>query len=434
LLTDLYELTMAAGYFNEGIQAPATFSLYVRRHPRRGFFVAAGLEEILTFLEGFRFAPEDIAYLRQTALFSEAFLSYLADLRFQGDVWAMPEGSLFFADEPIIEVTAPLIQAQLLETYIINTASLSSLIATKAARCVHAAQGRGLMDFSLRRDQGADAGLAAARASYLAGFDTTSNVLAGKRFGIPISGTMAHSFIQAFDYEIDAFRSYARSFPQRTILLIDTYDTIGGVRHAVQVAREMQQRGESLQAVRLDSGDLIDLSRRVRAILDEGGFEGVRILASGGLDEFGLVALLAQKAPIDAFGVGTKMGVSADAPFLDIVYKMVQFDGRPVCKYSTGKVTLAGEKQVYRRLDPEGRYQEDLLATRQERIPAATPLLHPVMKAGRRLHPASDLNQLRQTFKANFDRLPEAYKALSAAPDFPVRISEHLRALQPPIS
>ncbi|MBI5896446.1 MAG: nicotinate phosphoribosyltransferase [Desulfobacterales bacterium] len=425
---------MAAAYFNEGIQAPATFSLYVRRPPRRGFFVAAGLEEILTFLDGFRFAPEELAYLRQTALFSEAFLSYLADLRFQGDVWAMPEGSLFFGDEPIIEVTAPLIQAQLLETWLINAAGLSSLIATKAARCVHAAQGRGLMDFSLRRDQGADAGLAAARASYLAGFDSTSNVLAGKLYGIPVSGTMAHSFIQAFDREIDAFRSYARSFPRRTVLLIDTYDTVAGARQAVQVAREMQPRGESLQAVRLDSGDLVDLSRRVRAILDEAGFGGVKILASGGLDEFDLAALLAQKAPIDAFGVGTKMGVSADAPFLDIVYKMVQFDGRPVCKHSTGKVTLAGEKQVYRRSDPQGCYLEDVLGTRQEQNPAARPLLQPVMRRGRRLHPPSELNQLRQTFKANFARLPETYKVLSAAPDFPVLLSERLRGLQPPVS
>jgi nicotinate phosphoribosyltransferase len=337
LLTDLYELTMAAAYFNQGIQAPATFSLYVRRHPARGFFVAAGLDEVVTALQEFRFAADDIGYLRRTGFFSDPFLAYLESLRFQGEVWAMPEASLFFPDEPILEVTAPIIQAQLLETWLINAVGLSCLIATKAARCVHAARGRSLMDFSLRRDQGADAGLAAARSSYLAGFDATSNVLAGKLYGIPVAGTMAHSFVQAFEREIDAFRSYARSFPQRTVLLIDTYDTLAGARNAVQVAGEMRERGESLQGVRLDSGDLADLSRRVRAILDEGGCREVKILASGGLDEFDLAALLAQGAPIDAFGVGTRMGVSADAPYLDMVYKLVRYDGRPVCKHSTGK-------------------------------------------------------------------------------------------------
>ncbi len=431
LLTDLYELTMAAAYFKEGIRATATFSLYARRHPRRGFFVSSGLEAILAFLEKFQFASQEIAYLRRTGLFSEDFLRHLADLRFQGDVWAMPEGSLFFADEPIIEVSAPLIQAQLLETYLINAAGFSSLIATKAARCVHAARGRGLMDFSLRRDQGADAGLIAARACYLAGFDTTSNVLAGKQFGIPLSGTMAHSFVLAFASEIDAFRAYARSFPQRTVLLIDTYDTLQGARHAVRVAGEMRQRGEALQAVRLDSGDLIDLSRRVRAILDQGGFKGVKILASGGLDEHDLAAILAHEAPIDAFGVGTKIGVSADAPFLDMVYKMVCFDGRPVCKHSPGKATLAGEKQVYRHLDPEGRYREDVIAARREPVPGATPLLQPVMRAGRRLYPPAELEQLRQAFRANFARLPDAFKALTQAPPFPVTLGPGLQAQQP---
>jgi nicotinate phosphoribosyltransferase len=434
LLTDLYELTMAAAYFNTGIDAPATFSLYARRHPLRGFFVAAGLEDILRFLEGFHFQADDIAYLRRTALFSERFLTYLAGLRFEGDVWAMPEGSLFFTNEPILEVTAPIIQAQLLETYLINAAGLASLIATKAARCVHAAQDRRLIDFSLRRTQGADAGLVAARSSYLVGFEATSNVLAGQRFGIPVAGTMAHSFVMAFDNELQAFRAYARLFPQRTILLIDTYDTIAGARNALQVALELKQRGETLHGVRLDSGDLIDLSRRVRHILDEGGFQDVKIFASGGLDEFDLAAILAQKAPIDAFGVGTKMGVSADAPYLDMVYKMVQFDGRPVCKHSTGKATLAGEKQIYRRLYPDGHYHGDVLGARQDRITGTTPLLQPVLRAGRRISPPTDLDHLRQTFKSNFARLPDAYKALANTPDFPVTLSDSLLRQQPPLA
>lgn len=430
LLTDLYELTMAAAYFKEGIDAPATFSLFTRSHPRRGFFVAAGVTEALAFLENFRFEKDDIDYLRQTGLFEAAFLSHLATLRFSGDVAAMAEGTVCFGDEPIMEVTAPIIQGQLLETYLINAVGLASMIATKAARCVHAARGRSLVDFSLRRTQGVDAGMAVARSSYLAGFDGTSNVLAGRRYGIPIAGTMAHSFVMAFEREIDAFRAYARLFPQRTILLIDTYDTLAGANSAVQVAREMERRGHALGGVRLDSGDLDDLSRRVRAILDQAGLTAVKIFASGGLDEYRIDQLLSGKAPIDAFGVGTSMGVSADAPYLDMVYKMVQFNGQPVRKLSTGKATLAGEKQIFRRLSPEGRYLEDVLALQGETMDAASPLLQPVVRAGRRLGPGPGLTEVRRSFQASFMQLPDPYKALASPPRYPVRLSRQLKEIQ----
>jgi nicotinate phosphoribosyltransferase len=430
LLTDLYELTMAAAYFKQGIDAPATFSLYARRDPQRGYFVAAGLEAILEQLEDFHFEAQDIDFLRQTGLFEEAFLSNLAKLRFGGDVWAMPEGTIFFPDEPIVEVTAPIIQSQLLETDLINAAGLASMLASKAARCVHAAQGRGLIDFSLRRAQGADAGLAVARSSYLAGFDGTSNVLAGKLYNIPLAGTMAHSFVMAFEREIDAFRAYARLFPQRTILLLDTYDTLQGARHAAQVAQEMKSQGQALAGVRLDSGDLAELSRQVRAILDQAGLNAVKIFASGGLDEYRIDQLLLQKAPIDAFGVGTRMGVSADAPYLDMVYKMVRFNGQPVRKLSAGKATLAGEKQIWRRASHDGDYLEDIIALRSEMVNEAEPLLQPVMRAGRRLGPSAKLADLRQSFQANFRQLPSEYKPLTQPPRYPARASRRLEEMQ----
>ncbi|MDA8141266.1 MAG: nicotinate phosphoribosyltransferase [Desulfobacteraceae bacterium] len=430
LLTDLYELTMAAAYFKQGIEAPATFSLYTRRHPLRGYFVAAGLEAILAFVEDLRFGTEDIDYLRNTGLFEEAFLSYLSALRFEGDIWALPEGTIFFADEPILEVTAPIIQSQILETILINAVGLATLIATKAARCVHAAQGRSLIDFSLRRTQGADAGLTVARSSYLAGFDATSNVLAGKQYGIPIAGTMAHSFVMAFEREIDAFRAYARLFPQRTLLLVDTYDTLVGARNAAQVAQEMRIQGHPLVGVRLDSGDLNALSRQVRAILDQADCKEVKIFASGGLDEYTLDQLLRQNAPIDAFGVGTSMGVSADAPYLDMVYKMVQFNGQPVRKRSFGKATLAGEKQIFRCASREGEYVEDVIALRSETMPEGYPLLQPVMRAGHRLHPPADLVELRSLFQQNFKLLAQAYKGLTNPPRYPVGLSRQLMEMQ----
>lgn len=430
LVTDLYELTMAQAYWAHGMTGLATFSLFVRElPPERGFLVAAGLEDVLRFLEGFRFSPEALAYLESTGIFSRAFLETLADLRFTGDVWAVPEGTLVFANEPILEITAPILQAQIAETYVIHQIHLQTMIATKAARCVAAARGRALVDFALRRTHGVDAGLKVARCTYLVGFQATSNVLAGRRYGIPITGTMAHSFIMAFEEEEEAFRAFAETFPERAIFLIDTYDTLEGARKAARVAQEMARKGQRLLGVRLDSGDLLALSREVRRILDEAGLREVRILASGGLDEYRIAALLEAGAPIDAFGVGTRMGVSEDAPWLDMVYKLVAYEGRPARKRSPGKASLPGPKQVFRFYAEDGQMQEDVLALREETVPGGTPLLEKVMEGGRLLRPHPPLAILRERFQKEFRRLPERYKALRNAPRYPVRLSPALASL-----
>lgn len=315
LLTDLYELTMAQSYFQSRKCEFATFSLFIRSYPpNRSYFVSAGLEDVLNFLEDYTFEQGAIDYLHSKRIFADEFLDFLKGLRFTGEIWAIPEGRLFFKDEPILEISAPIIEAQIVETFLINQINLQTLIATKASRCVHAARGRTVVDFSLRRTQGTDAGMKVARSSYLTGFGGTSNVLAGKRYDIPIVGTMAHSFVSSFEHEIDAFRSFVASFPGNSILLIDTYDTLAGARKAVEVAREMAVRGHRLQGVRIDSGDLLSLAREVRHILDEAGLIDVKIIGSGGLDETDLAALSSANAPYDSYGVGTKMGVSSDAP------------------------------------------------------------------------------------------------------------------------
>lgn len=433
LLTDLYELTMAAAYFDRQMDQTATFSLFVRHDPRRGYFVAAGLAPALEVLASFRFEDDDIAYLRKTDLFKEPFLDYIRDLRFQGEVWAVPEGTLFFPDEPILEVSAPLIQAQILETVLINTIGLHTLIASKAARCVDAAQGRTLIEFGLRRTQGDTAGMAAARSTYLVGFDATSNVLAGKQFDIPLAGTMAHSFVQTFKSESEAFMAYAQSFPERSILLIDTYDSIQGAHRAIQVAKKMRASGHQLIGVRLDSGDLVSLSRQVRRLFDDAGFEELKIFASGSLDEYRVAEALAKGAAIDAFGVGTKIGVSADAPYLDMVYKLVQYADRPVCKLSAGKRTLAGRKQVFRHMDRHKRYKCDIIGLRDEKIPQSKPLLGQVMKQGRVVTPTVDLPSCRRHFQAEFARLPAAYKALHEPACYSVEVSPNLQKIQPEV-
>ena len=310
LFVDLYELTMGEGYLTEGLAGrPATFQLYVRHLPPRwGYLVAAGLHEALQLLEGYLFAPEDVERLASIDLFGDAFLERLAELRFTGDVRALPEGTVFFPDEPVLEVTAPLLEAQLVETLLLNALHYDSLVAAKASRCVTAAAGRRLVEFGARRAHGRDAAVRAARASYLAGFDSTSNVLAGLRFGIPLSGTMAHSFVECFAREADAFAAFAGTRPEGATLLIDTYDTLEGARRAARVADEVERAGGRVAAVRLDSGDLAELSNGVRAILDEAGRPEVRIFASGGLDEDELARLVAAGAPIDGFGVGIAPG------------------------------------------------------------------------------------------------------------------------------
>ena len=431
LFTDLYELTMAAGYFAHRVFDTATFSLYIRDvFSTRKFFVAAGLEQVLNELAGFRFSGDEIDYLKTTGRFTTDFLSFLKHLRFNGDVHAMPEGTIFFANEPILEVTAPIIEAQLLETFLLNTIGFQTMIASKAARCIHAAAGRPLIDFSLRRTQGQDAGLNVARSTFIVGFTATSNVLAGKIYGIPISGTMAHSYVGAFDSERDAFLAYFETFPDHCIFLIDTYDTIEGAKNAAAVAMEMKEKGHMLIGVRLDSGDTVSLSREVRKILDDAGLHDVKIFASSGFDEFKIARVVSEGAMIDAFGVGTKVGVSADAPFVDVVYKMVHFKDRDIRKLSPGKATLAGEKQVFRRCDTNGYFIEDIIGARNERIMGGNTLLEKVMEKGKRLHPHPSLEEIRGRFNQNFSSLDEKYKSIHDSAVCPVKLSSRLKKLQ----
>jgi nicotinate phosphoribosyltransferase len=402
LHTDLYELNMAASYLRRGMDQEATFSLFVRDLPEhRGFLVAAGLEPCLDFLERFRFEEEDLAFLRDGLGFDADTIELFRDVRFTGEVWAVPEGRIVFADEPLMEITAPIAVAQLVETYLLNIATFQTTIASKAARCRLAARDRELVDFAFRRTQGADAAMAVARTTAMVGFAATSNVEAARRYGLRTAGTMAHSYIESFPSEADAFRAFAQDFPHQTTFLVDTYDTLNGVRTAVEVIRELGL--EDSLGIRLDSGDLLELARRARAILDEAGLAHVRIFASGGLDEVEVDRLVAAGAPIDAFGIGTRMGVSADAPYLNSVYKLVEFDGRPVVKLSEEKATEPGRKQVFR--GSAG----DVIGLREESPPiGAEPLLVPVMRDGRRSGPRRGLDVARRLFEVDLVRLPAA--------------------------
>jgi len=431
LLTDLYQLTMAQTYFQSQRLDPATFSLFIRSYPpNRGYFVAAGLQDVLEFLEQFAVDSTGIDYLHSRRLFADDFLDLLKGLKFTGDVWAIPEGRLAFKDEPFLEVTAPIIEAQIVETFIINQVNLQSLIATKAARCVHAAGGRAVVDFALRRAHGIDAGMKVARASYLAGFTGTSNVRAGQEYGIPIVGTMAHSFVSSFEREMDAFRAFIASFPNNSILLIDTYDTLAGARKAVEIAKEMAANGQPLQGVRIDSGDLKKLAIEVRRIFDEAGLKSVKIIGSGGLDEFDLADFTVADVPYDSYGVGTKMGVSADAPWFDIAYKLVEYDERPVLKLSTGKVSWPGKKQVFRMRDERGQLQKDVIALREENIPGADPLLQKVMASGEVAVRCPTLEEIRDNFMGEFKRLSDPIKAIRNPASYPVEISPQLTKLR----
>lgn len=424
LLTDLYELTMAASYLRRGMEEPATFSLFARRLPaNRGFLVASGLEDVLGFLEGFSFDGGDIDYLRATQGFDEAALRAFRGMRFTGDVWAVPEGRVVFADEPLMEVTAPIAEAQLVETFLLNQITFQTAVASKAARCVIAARGRDLVDFSFRRTHGIEAGLAVARASAIAGSRATSNVEAARRYGLLAVGTMAHSYVQAFPTEADAFRAFAQDFPDRTTFLVDTFDTSAGVRAAVRVIHELGLTGRL--AVRLDSGDLAALALEARGILDAAGLQRVRILASGGLDEYDIDDLLSVGAPIDAFGVGTKMGVSADAPSLDSVYKLVQYGDRPVLKLSPGKATSPGPKQVFRSAG-----LRDVIALRSEAAPRdARALLEPVMTRGERSRAPGAIAAARERCESDLAELPDEARRLRD-PEPPVaRVSESLMEL-----
>lgn len=431
LVTDLYEFTMAESYFKERMSGEATFSLFIRAYPpQRAYFVAAGLEHLLELLSTFSFGEESLRYLASTKKFTDDFLHYLSGLRFTGTVRALPEGRIFFTQEPILEVTAPLVEGQLVETLILNVIQLETLLAGKAARCVHAARGRSLVDFSLRRTQGVDAGLKAARASYLAGFAGTSNVLAGKLYDIPVFGTMAHSYITSFKNEMESFLAFARTYPENTVLLIDTYDTLRGAEKAVEVGRRMAARGQVLRGVRLDSGDLVDLSRKVRRILVDGGFPDVKILVSGSLDEYSLETLLDEGAEVDMFAVGTRMGVSSDAPYFDIAYKLVEYEGRPILKLSSGKKTWVGKKQAYRFYDDDGCMQEDVLCLEKEPSPGGEPLLQTVLRGGALQRSPESLETIRGRFREEWEKLPAVYRSNSPTDHYPVKISPALQELE----
>lgn len=434
LFTDLYELTMAQAYWQAGVTRPARFSMFVRRMPaERGYLVFAGLDDMLAALESLRFSPDEIGYLRSLNLFREDFLDWLAQLRFSGSVRAMREATPFFPNEPVLEVSAPVIEAQIAETLLLNLFNTQTMLATKAARVVGAAEGRQVVDFAARRTHGEDAALAFARSAYIAGFAGTSNVLAGRRYGLPLFGTMAHSFITSFEREQDAFEAYARAFPDSSTFLVDTYDTLEGIRNAIAVAKRMAEGGHALRAARLDSGDLLALSRQARAMLDAADLPDAQVFASGGLDEYEVQRLVREGAPIDGFGVGTMVGASADYPWLDCVYKQVEYDGRPALKLSKDKQTLPGAKQVWRRYDGAGMYAGDAIARADEPGPeGAEPLLYEVMRRGECLPSAgspADLADLRRRCARELARLPAQYKRLRSPDAYPVRVSPELEAL-----
>jgi len=385
LATDLYELTMAASYLALGMNARATFSLFVRKlPPERSCLVFAGLEEALDRLTALAFDEPSVAAIVRTGRVAPELARRMRGVRFTGDVWAMREGSAFFPDEPVLEIDAPILEAQIVETTVLNAIHYATAVVSKAVRCVAAARGRAVVDFGLRRTPGIEAGLTVARSTLIGGFTATSNVLASQTYGIPASGTVAHSFVQAFDRERDAFEACAETAPGPFTLLVDTYDTLRGVEKAIGVAARDRGDGRVLAAVRLDSGDLDALSRAARAMLDRAGLTRVAIVASGGLDEYAIDALTRAGAPIDGFGVGTRVGMAVDAPVLDMAYKLVAYDGLPRLKLSAGKETLVLPKQVFRRSDPVGRYVEDVIALRGEPAPGPgwEPLLEPVMRGG----------------------------------------------------
>jgi nicotinate phosphoribosyltransferase len=431
LFTDLYQLTMLQAYFREEMREPAVFDLFVRRLRHRNYLVACGLETVLDFLETLRFTDDELDYLADQDTFEDDFLDYLAGFRFTGDVYAMPEGTPVFPDEPILEVVAPIGEAQLVETYLLNQITFQTGLASKATRVVHAAQrdgtDRAVADFGMRRMHGTDAAMKAARACYIAGVDSTSNVLAGQTYGLPVTGTMAHSYIEAHDREVDAFKRFAELYPETT-LLVDTYDTLDGVRKVIDLAEEW---GEAfrVQALRLDSGDLAALAHQARQLLDDAGLEDVQLFASSGLDEHKITDLLDRGAPIDGFGVGTRMGTMADQPYLDSAYKLAGYAGTPRMKLSKAKSNLPGRKQVTRQF-AEGTADQDVIAAHDE-VVDGEPLLQCVMKDGARTDAGQprSLDAVRAHAAEQQDRLPDRLRALSDAhPPYAVALSDQLAA------
>ena len=429
LLVDLYELTMAAAYFERRVDCRATFELFVRQMPpERAYLVAGGIEDALDYLADLRFREEDLSFLRSLPVFqniSSDFFEYLGRFRFGGDVEAVEEGTLVFAEEPLLRVSAPIMEAQVVETYLLSIINFDTLVASKAARVVGAARGRGVLEFGTRRAQGPEAGVRAARAAYLGGCVATSNVLAGCRYGIPLAGTAAHSWTQAFPTERQSFQALLDTFPEDAILLIDTYDPLAGAETAATLGRK-------IPGVRIDSGDLLEKSREVRKILDRHGLSEAKIVASGDLNEYKIEALLSEAAPIDLFGVGTDLVTSRDVPALTVVYKLVETERNGnvqyKSKFSEEKAYLPGRKQVFR-FHEGAQFHHDLIACAHEKPPEATPLLLPVMRQGRRVKPRALLEDSRRGVLASLDLLPEPYHLLQNAPAYPVEKSSTLQRL-----
>ena len=429
LTTDLYELNMVQAYLDRGEDKEAVFEFFVRRlPPRRGFLLAAGLEDVLTYLETLRFSSSEIDWLKSTGRFRGNLIDYLAGFRFSGDVHAIAEGTVCFPNEPLIRITAPLTMAQIVETRLINILHFQTMIASKAARMVLAAPGKLLSDFGLRTAHGAEAGLFSARASYIAGFASAANVLAGERYGIPVVGTMAHSFVQVHDDEMTAFENFARARPDGVVLLIDTYDTEAGARKVVQLAPKLKADGIAIRGVRIDSGDLASMARKVRDILDAGGLKDVIILVSGGINEDVLQTMMAARTPIDGFGIGVNLDASIDAPSLDCAYKLQDYAGKPRRKLSEGKATWPGRKQVWRSYGADRRMRGDILSLENDSQAGET-LIAPVMRGGKRLAPAPTLAQIREHATRELGKLPEPLRKLEAGMEYPVEISKALRAL-----
>lgn len=425
LFTDLYEITMAQAYAVERMSGTAVFETLFRKLPDgRSYVMAAGLSDVLDFLEALWFDQEDLEYLRGLGLFTDEFLQQLSEVRFTGDVWAVPEGTVVFPNEPIVQVIAPILEAQLAETFVVNQVHLQSVIASKAARVVDAARGRAVVDFGARRAHGTDAALKVARASYLAGVAGTSNVLAAREYGIPVYGTMAHSFIQAFDGELDAFNAFGRLYPGTT-LLIDTYDTLNGVDHVIELAKRLGDRFD-VRAVRLDSGDLGALSKATRAKLDAAGLKQVEIIASSGLDEYRIAALIDDGCPIDSFAVGTKLAVAQDAPALDMAYKLVQYDGRGRTKFSSNKVIYPGRKQIFRRTG-NGVFAGDTIGACDEQL-VGEPLLVSVMTDGKRLSQHQPtLPMAREWARQHLNAFPPQLRSLERSDwSYPVDVSPRI--------
>jgi nicotinate phosphoribosyltransferase len=429
LLTDFYELIMAAGYFEHKLEARATFELFIRSlPPERTYLVACGLEAAIEYLESLRFTKEDIAFLRRQSAFrtvSGAFFDYLRDFRFTGDVNAVREGTVIFAEEPVLQITAPIVEAQIVETYLLSVINFETLVATKSSRVVHAAQGKGVLEFGTRRAQGPEAGLRAARAAYIGGCIATSNVLAGFRYGVPLAGTVAHSWTQAFSTERESFEAILETFPEHAFLLIDTYEPLAGAELASSLGRR-------LPGVRLDSGNLLDESRAVRKLLDLHGLAETKIVASGDLNEYKIAELMAAGAPVDFFGVGTEIATSRDVPSLSAVYKLVELEehGRLhyKTKYSKHKGYAPGRKQVFR-FEENGRFHHDLISRADENYPDAVPLLDPVMMKGKRVAPQPVIEDIRSYAQRQLTKLPEESKVLHDAVTYDVRKSTPLEHL-----